>query len=94
MKKKHLKNLVLHTSRISNLSLLHSTKGGTETLGTQVDNNVGLPNTIDATNCPTNILQCISQNFTDCSTNGGVTSTQPPTEYESCRPKNGNIIFR
>ncbi|MBC8754746.1 hypothetical protein H2O64_08695 [Kordia sp. YSTF-M3] len=84
MKKKNLKNLILHKHKISDFTLLQRQIGGT------------LTNTEPATEtspsgeisvqivCPTEVLYCISLNFTDCATNNGTVKAPPPTEHEGC----------
>ncbi|PTX64209.1 hypothetical protein C8N46_101820 [Kordia periserrulae] len=84
MKKKKLKNLVLLKRKISNLQLLYKKIGGTNTIETEteVETNPSLITIVLA--CPTEVVDCISQNFTDCATNGGTVKAPPPTEYHTC----------
>lgn len=81
MKKKNLKNLRLHTHKISNLTLLYRNVGGKA--NTNVDTMPTI-NTNDLTivrECQTKYESCV---FSECITNGGDTKAPPPSEYEGC----------
>lgn len=84
MKKKNLKNLLLHKHKISNLQLLYKKVGGTNTIETEteVETNPSIVSVV--VECPTEVIHCISDNFTDCATNGGTVKAPPPTEYNTC----------
>lgn len=83
MKKKDLKNLVLHKYRISNLSLLYKQFGGQETSESQTDTNQGVISL--QIPCPSQQETCRQTECgDDCGTNGGTTKTQAPTEYNTC----------
>ncbi|WP_298520940.1 hypothetical protein [uncultured Kordia sp.] len=80
MKKRNISNLKLRKSRISNLTLLHGTKGGTVTGATEQEpSNVVTENT-DCGSCQ----ECISENPTDCITNDTTKSLQSPSIVVAC----------
>lgn len=87
MKKKKLTTLTLRKYKISNLSALQSTVGGTASLETE-----GVPGSENSLftlceDCFTkDIFVCTSVNFERCTddTNTGTSQLPPPTEYESC----------
>ena len=82
MKKKTLKNLALHTHKISNLTLLYRNAGG------NMNTDMGPTPTVNpheltiVSECRTKYKSC---NFLECVTNSGDTKAPPPSEYDGCQ---------
>ncbi|MFK7749531.1 MAG: hypothetical protein AB8B65_14140 [Kordia sp.] len=91
MKKKNLKNLLLHKCSVSNLTLLHRKTGGalpapnTDT-GSYIDPNI---TSLAVDECtfvdPSGAPECPSWAIHNCHTNAGTTKAKPPSEHEACQ---------
>jgi hypothetical protein len=95
MKKKNLKNLLLHKCSVSNLTLLHRKIGGAlpppNTDGqTYIDPNA---TSLEGPDCTvvdhSGIPDCPSWGINNCHTNAGTTRAKPPSEHQACQAGDG-----
>lgn len=81
MKKKNLKNLTLHTRKISDLTLLHKNIGGSPNTDIITQPTIRTNDLTIVRVCQTKYESC---NFTDCVTNSATIKAPPPSEYVGC----------
>ena len=81
MKKKNLKNLTLHTRKISDLTLLHKNIGGGPNSDLNTEPTIRTDDLTIVQICQTKYESC---DFMDCVTNSGTIKAPPPSEYVGC----------